>query len=284
MKDIPVHQLKDKGNAGFEIVRFVKGERAMDKVAHLGVHRDDHYLFFVLEKGSSTMMIDFSEVLIGEGSLFYILPGQVHKPLRNDVSDGWFIAVDPLMVAPDYRAVFEYQLLMQQPVCLSAEQLNQFKVLLNLLLRRNECSEQLPFHLNVLHSLLKSFTGMAAGYYNCPENADVVSSRPVQLARQFKRLLAENIQTLKSPSAYAEKLNISESYLNEALKKVTGFSVSYWILQEIMIEAKRLLYYSKLNVKEIAYRLGYQDATYFSRVFKKSADVTPLEFRDRYRK
>jgi len=79
-------------------------------------------------------------------------------------------------------------------------------------------------------------------------------------------------------------LNVSETYLNEALKKVTGLSVSYWIQQEVLLEAKRLLYYSEMNVKEIAHTLGYTDHTYFSRLFKKTEGTTPLLFRTHYRK
>jgi len=68
------------------------------------------------------------------------------------------------------------------------------------------------------------------------------------------------------------------------LKKTTGLSVSYWILNEVMLEARRLLYYSQLNVKEITHKLGYDDPAYFSRLFKKATNTTPLAFRERYRK
>ena len=102
--------------------------------------------------------------------------------------------------------------------------------------------------------------------------------------QDFKLLLSENFLVEKSPTAYAEMLNISGSYLNEALSKVTGLSVSYWITHEVMLEAKRLLYYTQLTVKEIAHQLGYEDHTYFSRIFKNTEGKTPLAFRDDYRK
>ena len=79
-------------------------------------------------------------------------------------------------------------------------------------------------------------------------------------------------------------LNISAPYLNEALKKVTGLPVTYWITHETMLEAKRLLFYTDLTVKEIAHQLGYEDHTYFSRLFKNSESTTPLAFRNSYRK
>jgi YesN/AraC family two-component response regulator len=78
-------------------------------------------------------------------------------------------------------------------------------------------------------------------------------------------------------------LHLSISYLNEIDKETTGFTVSYWIQQEVVLEAKRLLYYSQCSVKEIAHALGYADHTYFSRLFKKVEGRTPGEFREMYR-
>lgn len=50
------------------------------------------------------------------------------------------------------------------------------------------------------------------------------------------------------------------------------------------MEAKRLLYYSQLTVKEIAHDLGYEDHSYFSRMFRKVTGVSAITFRDQYRK
>ncbi len=83
----------------------------------------------------------------------------------------------------------------------------------------------------------------------------------------------------KSPAAYALMLNISEVYLNEAVKGATGLNVSTYIRNRLMIQAKRQLAYSSLASKEIAYNLGYEDYAYFSRLFKKSAGVSPSEYR-----
>ena len=284
MKDIPVHRLQDRGSSGLEIKHFLAGETSYKSVETLGAHRDDHYLFFVLEDGHASLMIDFHEVPISKSNLYYILPGQVHHRIKNEVAQGWFLAIDTILVPKEYRDVFEDRLLLQQPYILNPVQLQQCQVLLQLIEEKRYENQEAAFYFPVLHSLLQTFVGVAAGCYSECGNANFNLSRPAQLAREFKNLLPVNILTMKSPSAYAEMLNVSESYLNEALKKVTGFSVSYWILQEVMLEAKRLLYYSDLTVKEIAHRLGYEDNTYFSRIFKKALDVTPLEFREHYRK
>jgi len=283
MKDIPVHQLHTRANSGVEIKHFKLGDIPKD-IETLGAHRDDHYLFFLLEHGTASLMIDFQEMGFQASTIFYVLPGQVHHRIRNDLSEGWFIAIDTALVAPDYRNVFENQLLLQQPVVIDKTCLKQCHDLLSLLEEKYVENDQSAFYIPVIHSLLQSFLGIAAGLYSNCLNPQQHLSRPVQLSQQFKKHLAVNVRSLKSPSAYAAKLNVSESYLNEALKKTTGFSVSYWIQHEVMLEAKRLLFYSELNVKEIAHILGYEDHAYFSRLFKKALNITPLAFRAHYHK
>jgi len=283
VKDIPIHQLNDREKSGIGIKFFKKGDVPKD-VETLGAHRDDHYIFFLMETGTASLMIDFNEMFLTQASIYYILPGQVHYRIRNSASTGWFVAVDPSLVPSSFRDVFEDHLLLQKPVTLNEEHFCQSKRLLCLLEEKHCESDENPFYNAIVHSLLKSFLGMAASYFNCSNNAIARPSRPAQLSQGFKKLLVSNVKEIKSPSEYAAMLNVSESYLNEALKKITGFTVSYWITHEVMMEAKRLLYYSALTVKEIAHTLGYEDSAYFSRLFKRVTGATALEFRRSYRK
>lgn len=88
---------------------------------------------------------------------------------------------------------------------------------------------------------------------------------------------------MKRPAAYAELLNVSVSYLNECVQKTSGQSVSRLIRERVVLEAKRLLYHSRKSVKEIAAELGYDDYSYFTRLFVKTVGLTPLTFRDKNR-
>jgi AraC-like DNA-binding protein len=64
------------------------------------------------------------------------------------------------------------------------------------------------------------------------------------------------------------------------VKAVTGKSVSTHIQLRVVLEAKRLLYHSGRSVKEIAGELGYDDYSYFTRLFTKVVGMTPIAFRD----
>jgi len=284
MKDIPIHKLADRGTMGLEIKYSGEDGHMAKKLNTMGAHRDDHYIFFLIEKGTGNMMIDFTEIVINANSLYYILPGQVHYSLNSINPQGWFIAVDTSLVPQEYRLVFENQLLLQQPYPLDTSQLENCQSLIKLLHHHFVNHADSAFYVDILRSLLNSFIATVACGYVSMDKHGQKHSRPAQIAHQFKQLLTTNYKTEKRPATYAGMLNISESYLNEALKKVTGFSVSYWITHEIMLEARRLLYYSELNVKQIAHGLGYDDHTYFSRLFKSNIKTTPLGFRSSYRK
>lgn len=283
MKSIPIHKLNDRVNIGLEI-RHTTHIKLRHEKNLLGAHRDDHYIFFMMEEGAASMMIDFTEVEIKEKEIYYVLPGQVHHGIKSENGVGWFIAVDTALIPKEYRSVFEGPLLLQQPAYLEENRYKQCLTLIELLFELYNGNPQDVFYLQLVYSLLNSLVILAANEYSKSDYISKPASRPLQIAQEFKTLLNEKVKTEKQPSAYANYLNISEAYLNEVLKKVTGFSVTYWIMQEVMLEAKRLLYYSQLTVKEIAHQLGYEDHTYFSRLFKKNNEITPLAFRENYRK
>lgn len=89
---------------------------------------------------------------------------------------------------------------------------------------------------------------------------------------------------MKLPSQYAAELNISPVYLYEVIKLTTGQSVGDYIRNEIVIQAKRLLFYTNMSVKEIALDLGYEDWAYFTRMFTKTSQCSPTQFRKKYLK
>lgn len=284
MKNIPLHLLQDRTQLGLQLQYFKKGVLPTEETDLLSAHRDDHYMFFILEKGSGSLMIDFNEIQLSANMFYYVLPTQVHTRMRTEMAAGWFLAVDTSLIPPECRNVFENRLLLQQPYTMNEIQLRQCFNLLILLHEKIEDDDTNPFYITVIHTLLQSFLAITAGCYNEHTSTDLKISRLAQLTNQFKKLLIIELRTVKSPRVYAGLLNVSEIYLNEALKKTTGFSVIYWIQQEVMMEAKRLLYYSQLTVKEIAHNLGYNDHSYFSRLFRKVTGISALAFREQYRK
>ncbi|WP_232234298.1 helix-turn-helix domain-containing protein [Myroides sp. ZB35] len=78
---------------------------------------------------------------------------------------------------------------------------------------------------------------------------------------------------------YAALLNVTTNVLNKRITEGCGISPSCVIVNRLILQAKRLLAYSDLSVKEIAFSLGYEDVSYFNRYFKIQTSYTPLTFR-----
>jgi len=278
MKSIPVDQLQNKTNTGLQVIAFKADDEPHQNQSH-GAHRDDHYIFFMLKKGSGKLKVDFQDITVTAGHIYYVLPSQIHYHAKGDHAEGWFLAVDTSLISANLRAVFENRLNLQLPCKLSEYELTQYETLLGLLHNEFTRRQEDQYYLPIIHSLVHSFLGMAASNYHSLDTTENKHARSAEIARKFKNLLSVNIKVIKKPSTYASMLNISTGHLNEAIKGVTGSNVSYWIQQEVFTEAKRLLYHSEADVKEIAYELGFNDYSYFIRSFRKVCGLSPLKFR-----
>ena len=285
-QNIPIHRMDTLFPQGIEFRYmdinddFVEGMIKSDK--HV-MHRDDYYMFLFWESASAVFSVDFEDVQLHAQSVFYIRPGQVHFASLIREAKGWSLAIDAMLVDKTYKDLFEEQLSTQKSICLDADnstKIRQTAYLLQTTLQTKPTALSYGIALNMANV----FIGIIAEQYL--KNTDSLlhkKSRSAQITHQFRKLLSENFKVIKSPSKYAELLNYSLSHLNESVKNNTGFSVSHCILQQVILEAKRLLYYTDLDIKEIAFALGYEDHTYFSRIFSKSEGVSPGIFRQKIR-
>lgn len=120
-----------------------------------------------------------------------------------------------------------------------------------------------------------------------PNNEDDRSS---QIVVAFKRCLERHLHG-KEPEKpgkllrvkdCAALLNLHPNHLNIIIKSKTGKSVSTWITEKTIIEAKAMLQIASLSVKETAYHLGFGESTHFSNYFKKYTNQSPTTYRKQH--
>ncbi|MDR1882382.1 MAG: helix-turn-helix domain-containing protein [Prevotella sp.] len=286
---IPIHRMGAQASLGMEFSyfdidsenEFAAGITGSDKNM---VHRDDYYLFMFLTTEEVFLTVDFEEVRAVGDTVFYVRPGQVHGvPTHFRKTEGWFLAIDSMLVEKEYRNTFEGQILVPRPITLDASVSARMSETARLLHATMQ-AKPTAFSNGIILNLVNVFIGIIAEQYaGRQENLLHLKSRSALITYQFKELLSGNFKTLKSPIQYAEELNYSLSHLNESVRNITGFPISYWIHQQVIMEAKRLLYYTDMDVREIAFSLGYEDHTYFSRLFSKVAGIPPGAFRRKFR-
>lgn len=99
------------------------------------------------------------------------------------------------------------------------------------------------------------------------------------LERQFPIEADHPKVTLRSPSDFADQLNVHVNHLNRAVKTVFGKTTSQVIAERLLQEAKILLKHSQWNVSEIGYALGFSEVTHFNNFFKNWTGASPTRFR-----
>jgi AraC-like DNA-binding protein len=101
-------------------------------------------------------------------------------------------------------------------------------------------------------------------------------------AKYFNRLVENNFLIHHDVASYASMLNITAKALNKRVSKHSRSTPNDIIKKRIILEAKRLLVHTTLTVKEIAYKLGYEDPSYFIRFFSKQVQLAPQSFRQNF--
>ena len=105
----------------------------------------------------------------------------------------------------------------------------------------------------------------------------------LQLYRRFSDVLERDYARHHDAPYYADELSVPQAALSRALVGVTGRTTKELITDRRMLEAARLLRFSDMSVGEVAFRAGYGDQLYFSRVFKRQFGEAPSVYRERMR-
>lgn len=114
-----------------------------------------------------------------------------------------------------------------------------------------------------------------------PANDEILVRLEALLNACFR---SENITENGLPTVQyiSEQLHVSPNYLSDLLRSITGQTTQQHIHNKLIERAKEMLSNTHLSVAEIAYQLGFEYPQSFNRLFKKKANVSPLEFRQSF--
>ena len=112
-----------------------------------------------------------------------------------------------------------------------------------------------------------------------PEVQNPIHNRAEEYFKQFTHLLGEHYRTERSVGFYARQLCITPKYLTTLIKRISGLSVSEWIDNYVIIEAKTLLKYSTMSIQEIAYYLNFPNQSFFGSYFKRNTGMSPSQYK-----
>jgi AraC family transcriptional activator of pobA len=243
-------------------------------------HRDDHYMLVALREGKLKAIIDFEDHEFSAPCLLMIFPEQVHQLIPQTQLSGWSISFDAALIGDDLRNMLEKDWRDQTPAFGSFptawfEQINSLFATISQLYNKPLITSPSAISA-LLIGLLYIITGNISGSEIKTEHK---KSRPTLIKQQFLHLLYQHFKDWKKPSIYAEKLNITTAHLNDTVKRITGRSATEAIQEHCILEARRLLRYTDLGVKEVGYDVGYLTPSHFIKIFKTITGLTPAQYR-----
>jgi AraC family transcriptional activator of pobA len=243
-------------------------------------YRDNGYVLLFQREGYLRLMVDHDLAELKGCSVYFILPGQLRHHLIATGTDSWMITIDPAWLQNTVLSKLNEWYYGKEPAPLSKIKCDRFLQTITFLTEELTSPGYRAYQPVIQKGLIDILTGMVAAEYSGTGNqARANQSRDTTITNSFKALLLTHFRTIKSPSAYASMLHLSTHYLNQVVKSVSGYTVSYWIQKMIMNEARLLLSTTNNNIKDIAYALGYNDQAYFTRLFSKSQGLSPQAFR-----
>ncbi|GAA4347076.1 helix-turn-helix transcriptional regulator [Hymenobacter saemangeumensis] len=243
-------------------------------------HAHDFYLLLYITQGRGSHTVDLVSYELQPGSLFFLAPGQVHHWQLSDDAQGYVLFFDAdfyLFRYPGSR-LYDYPFFSSShpPVLYLASGEAEIQPLLARMLA--EYGGTQANQAEVLRSYLHLCLELASRYYGADAPAPE-SSLAQQQIRQFGALLNQHYRQRRSVQDYAELLHLSANHLNALCRRVLNKTASALIHERVILEAQRLLSHSALSVGQVADELGFADASYFVRYFRKYAGHTPEAFR-----
>jgi AraC-like DNA-binding protein len=133
--------------------------------------------------------------------------------------------------------------------------------------------------LEMLQMQLKRILILCTRMYKKQGTMAFIDDNQHDLVREFNFLVENNFREHHSVTDYAELLHKSPKTITNTFKKIGEKSPLQAIHDRIVLESKRLLHYTKKDISEIAYALGFENVQGFSRFFKKQVGISPTDFR-----
>lgn len=252
-------------------------------------HRHTYYEILFIEEGQGFHEIDFYSYPVQGSGLHFLTPGQVHLLHFSTQCQGFIVAFSEEFYSfynPAAASLAQFPFFQpgrRQPIIgLSDLERHYFHNIMENMVSDHLSNEPDQAMIGkYLGLLLQKCNGLTQNEQQSPDSTSL--SVP-ELVGRFQEMVEKNFREMHEVQQYATALAVSPDYLSKIVKKYLGTPSQEYILDKLLLEAKRLLVFTNLSSKEIAYHIHIDDPSYFGRIFKRKTGLTPNEYRERVRK
>ncbi len=242
-----------------------------------------HFQLMWIMQGRLIQLTDGQEHLLERNCMHGSIPGQLQQLIMHGGTTGYLIVFNETFLYDsfeDFNGMQEGNLLRMfaqcPPLSIPAGQSADMEGLALKMLKEN--NNEFLFKNEVLSKYLKVFLIYVRRQMEA--TATFQNGYHHSLFNHFLSLLENNYKQKKAVADYARALAVTPGYLNDVIKKTSGYPASHHIQQRIVLEAKRKATHTGASMKEVAYYLGFNDIYHFSKFFKSSSGMNFTAFKN----
>lgn len=250
--------------------------------------RIDAFIIGVGTEGETSVSFNLHEFKLKKDSIFIFTPKNVLQ-----VNSQQYFKADVIAISPDFMRRINIDIKNMMPLVLkfvenpaltlTPEESRSMRGMIAQIERETRGPET-HFSFNIVSGLIAATiykVGDIMYHYLAehPEEQNNSHNRAEEYFKQFTHLLGEHFREERSVGFYARQLCITPKYLTTLIKRISGQSVSEWIDNYVILEAKTLLKYSTMSIQEIAYYLNFPNQSFFGSYFKRNTGMSPSQYK-----
>jgi AraC family transcriptional activator of pobA len=282
---LPVEQIK---SAGFTInnLKTLHPELPFTSVGF----RPDYFSFLFVKDARGKYTTDDITFNTEPGTIYFTNPGHFKSFEWYAIEDVTLITFTESFLKENvHREIFEeFPFLlaeMVQPKVLQPEAFREFEMLYQQIDKEDQSGSMYKekiignFFVVLLLKIKEYFWSDYNPIYEGNRSSQIVKTFKKNLEEHYRQLIQDKAEKVYRVQEYAGLQGLHPNYLSNVIKTKTGKSVSTWITEKTITEAKSLLQNTSMPIKEIAWQLGFTEATHFSNYFKKNTNTSPASYR-----
>ena len=250
--------------------------------------RIDAFIIGVGTEGETSVSFNLHEFRLKKDSMFIFAPKNILQ-----VNSQQYFKADVIAISPDFMRRINIDIKNMMPLflkfvenptlALTPEESRSMRGMIAQIERETRGPET-HFSFDIVSGLIAATiykVGDIMYHYLAehPEEQNNSHNRAEEYFRQFTHLLGEHFREERSVGFYARQLCITPKYLTTLIKRISGQSVSEWIDNYVILEAKTLLKYSTMSIQEIAYYLNFPNQSFFGSYFKRNTGMSPSQYK-----
>ena len=251
--------------------------------------RIDAFIIGVGTEGETSVSFNLHEFRLKKDSMFIFTPKNILQ-----VNSQQYFKADVIAISPDFMRRINIDIKNMMPLflkfvenptlALTPEESRSMRGMIAQIERETRGPET-HFSFDIVSGLIAATIYKVGDimyhYYLAehPEGQNNSHNRAEEYFKQFTHLLGEHFREERSVGFYARQLCITPKYLTTLIKRISGQSVSEWIDNYVILEAKTLLKYSTMSIQEIAYYLNFPNQSFFGSYFKRNTGMSPSQYK-----